>query len=546
VKKPRLPTETDKPDWIETFRGRPTTLSGLTGKANDAACRTLQQYVNQFEGTKNLQDLAIICGPAGSGKTILAQIYVSMMGEDILDLPASQYVKWCMTCDAKKYDASNYHELWKKIKEFIEIPIDSKTVRVPFKVIVVDDADSISATHQNSMKALMDKNSLKLKWIFTAREPRKFIQYLQTKAVMVNCRAPPEKEALLVVLGMCYRFKIGYERLGIKALFELVAATNKGNVNLTDIVRMVQKCFLARQYISEDNVYVSVGKSRPKVVVSAYASIEPFPRCKICTLYPPCQHRTTEMLVQQAYSRRAELPERKGGLECREFLRTGACSIFNKHGHCSLDHPTRKVRVEKAETRCPICTIKWPCNHCTYSSVRNELLDARLDILRRLELLETLTQEEPPVYLITHLVDKYDDWEETLKGIKKFYVTAEKQSIMSEIERWVNYEYSTDMDEYRFKLQRLTRGFGELLITPLLLEQGASRSGTRGESRQKSAGAGGRNDIDGGASVDSSNRGRSKVPAGGGADDLGSIGSVGTLATTQSAGIDTSSRGRKK
>ena len=102
-------------------------MNRLIGNASDASCRTLQQYENQFEGTKNLSDLSIISGPPGSGKTILSEIYVYSLGEDVLDLSGAQFAKWALFCDAKKYDASNYHELWKKIKEFIEVPVDSKT-----------------------------------------------------------------------------------------------------------------------------------------------------------------------------------------------------------------------------------------------------------------------------------------------------------------------------------------------------------------------------------------------------------------------------------
>ena len=196
---------------------------------------------------------------------------------------------------------------------------------------------------------------------------------------MVNCKAPSEKDALLIVLSFCYRFKIGFERAGVKCLFELCAKSNKGKLNLTDIMRLLQKCFVSRHFVSEDNVYVAAGKARPKVVVGPYAAVEPFPRCKICTLYPPCSHRTLEKLIQQSGTRRAELPERKGGLECREFMRTGACSIFNKHGHCSLDHPKRKVLVEKPRRRCPICTIVWPCNHCTYSTAQRSAGGERRD-----------------------------------------------------------------------------------------------------------------------------------------------------------------------
>ena len=532
VKKPRLPTEVDKADWIETMRGRPTTLVNIMGNYNDAACRTLNQYISQFESTKNMTDLVIISGPAGSSKTILSQIYVTTMGEDVLDLPASQYNKWCMTADAKKYDASNYHELWKKIKEFIEQPVDSKTVRVPFKVMVLDDADTISATHQNSMKTLMDKNSMNLKWVFTSREPRKFIQYLQTKAAMVTCKAPSEKDALQILLSFCMRFKIGYERTGIEALFKLTAERNKGRVNLTDLMRLLQKCYLSREYISEDNVYVAAGKPRPKVVVGPYAAIQPFPRCKTCTLYPPCQHRDLETLIMQANQRRKELPERKGGLECREFLRTGACSIFNKHKHCSLDHPTKKVSVQKLVRRCSICTIIWPCNHCTYSSERNRLVAVRDEIHRRLELLAVLTEDDPPVYLITHLVDRYEDWETTLKGIQKFYVTSEREAVMAETERWINNEYSVEENEYAFKIAHLTRTYAEVLSTPLLEEKknGASRGRSRGESRGRTAGtdggAGGDLDVASVGSLASSSTKRGGAGTGAGIDDGASVTSL--------------------
>ena len=68
--------------------------------------------------------------------------------------------------------------------------------------------------------------------------------------------------------------------------------------------------------------------------------------------------------------------------------------------------------------------------------------------MRRTELLEVLTQEEPPVYLITHLVDKYEGWEESLKGIKGFYGTEERRLVLAEVDKWIATEYSTEPSEY--------------------------------------------------------------------------------------------------
>ena len=106
---------------------------------------------------------------------------------------------------------------------------------------------------------------------------------------------------------------------------------------------------------------------------------------------------------------------------------------------------------------------------------------------RRLELLEVLTEDDPPVYLITHLVDKYQDWEDTLKGIKKFYVT--RAAVMAETERWIDTEYSVEGVEYEFKIARLTPML--VLSTPLLEEKksGASRGRSRGR-REKAGNAG--------------------------------------------------------
>ena len=111
------------------------------------------------------------------------------------------------------------------------------------------------------------------------------------------------------------------------------------------------------------------------------------------------------------------------------------------------------------------------CNHCTYSSENGLLLALRAEVHRRLELLNQLTEDELPVYLITHLVDKYEDWQDTLKGIKKFYVTQEREAVFHDTEKWIDNEYCTQGAEYEFKIAHLTRTYAEVLSTPCLEEK---------------------------------------------------------------------------
>lgn len=481
VKKPRLPKPVDGQSWVNNFTGRPSTLSHLSGEFVAATARSLSSFADQFDSTKNLQDLMIIFGPSGTGKSILAQIFIQELLQR-MELPFTIAWKWCLYIDARNYNQNNYHEMWKLIKDFLDQPQD-KSIKVPLKVCLIDDCDTIPATHQNALKSIMDKNSLKLKWIFTACEPRKFIQYLQTKGMQLKCKSPSEKEALMIVLHFCYKFKIGYEREGIKAIFDLTR--QDGLLSLSRIVTLIQTTFFKMSYISEENVYKAAKKKPPQQVVGPTAAIEPFTRCKICTLFPPCNHRTQAKLIDQGQKQRDAYPEYVGEKRpvCAEFVRTGRCTVFNTHKRCTLAHPKNKSKVLLPVIRCPKCTITWPCHHCAYSRERNALLDSIADVEKRIELLKTINVPEPPVHLIIHLVDEYEDWEMTLSAIAKFYVTADKLAILTEAKSWIDTEYCTNPEEYDWKRTHVHRTFGELLTTPMLKEK-RSAAASRGRSRE--------------------------------------------------------------
>jgi hypothetical protein len=399
-----------------------------------------------------------------------------------------------MYVDSKAYNDRTYHELWKKIKDFIDLPIP-KAIKVSMKLILLDDADTISATHQNSMKIIMDKNSLKLKWIFIAKEPRKFIQYFQTKAMILKCKNPNEKEALLIILSFCQKFKIGYDRLGIKCLFDShshmigdKSGTNTSgsvSLSLSNMMNILQITFSKTSYISEENILKTLKVKQPPKIVGPYACIEPFKRCRVCTLYPPCKHNTFDTLVEKAEKQRSAYPEYLGEkrLNCPEFVRTGKCSTFNKHKRCMLAHPRGRTQVEKAVIRCTLCTIQWPCQKCYYSKERNFLLSMIDNINKRLNLLVEINVPEPPIHLVIHLMDEYEDWEMSISALAKFYLTNEKFKIKNDIIEWINDSYCTIADEYEWKSTHLKRTYGEILTSPLLTERKKAGTSRRNKSR---------------------------------------------------------------
>ena len=464
VMKARLPTLSDQTvDWVDSLLGRPLSFRGLLGDHNDNAIRTLESFVKNFDSTKNLQELTLIHGSSGSGKTLLSHLFVNALASEI-DLSTSQLNKWCLILDGSKWNTANYHELWKKIKTFLET--QDSGIRTSFKIVVLDNVDTISATHQNSLKAIMDKNLLRLKWIFIANEPRKLIQYFQTKAILVKTKSPSEKTCLSILLAFCLKHKIGYNREGMKALFDLRG--KKQNLNM--LLSLLQKTFLHRHFISEENIYHSAKLKLPLREVGPYSSIDPISRCKICTLLPPCQHMTSTILISKAHQQRQALPKNEQEVECAEFLRIGKCSQFNKTGLCSFNHPPQGIKVKRFIMRCPKCTIKWPCGHCEYTKERLKLVDTANEIKRRLQLLDTILLDEPPIHIIAQIEKNTDDdWKDSALALKRFYTTETKKKALDETSEWIENNYCIDEEEYIFRNARLKRTYGELYKTLLLV-----------------------------------------------------------------------------
>ena len=90
-------------------------------------------------------------------------------------------------------------------------------------------------------------------------------------------------------------------------------------------------------------------------------------------------------------------------LKNRNLNYIGNCSIFNKYGHCSLDHPKNVHVVISPPVRCSVCTIPWPCNHCSYTADRKALMAAIAEVHARITRARQINVPDPPRSLTRHL-----------------------------------------------------------------------------------------------------------------------------------------------
>lgn len=461
VRRPRLPLHVDSTTrWVDMNENRPSDFSSFIGDHNNECMATLKTIKDAFEDSKAFPNLLMIVGPSGSGKSAITHAFMYELSSYISLNTAEKRKKLYLWVNCKKYlgskidaravrnpkgtekkregsddgnmfkpydpkdfapkekekkeygSAAAHHEgsakseakvddfnaLWQLLSKFLTTDLD-KAVRVNYRFIILDNADFIPPSQQQSLKRIMEDHVNSVKFIMVTVESNKIISAIQSRALSVRTKNISESDALLVVLSILYRNSIGFDRDGLKAVFEEC----KPGFSTSKILEFCQDIFNEYQYISVDNVNA---KSRKvvKSTVSTLAVLQPLDRCDICTLIPPCKHYDDKILLENAKVRRRQLPRYKGGMTCPEYLRYGHCSFFNENGHCSLDHPRNIHVLTDIQLRCPSCTIPWPCGHCLFMPFRDRIKTLIVDLRRRIGLCKQLVAPDPPVALTKHIV----------------------------------------------------------------------------------------------------------------------------------------------
>mmetsp|Transcript_20039 Transcript_20039/g.28786 ORF Transcript_20039/g.28786 Transcript_20039/m.28786 type:complete len:519 (+) Transcript_20039:89-1645(+) len=460
VSKPRQPKLSDgKEKWLET-KFQPRTLKSFVGKHNNEIQDSLTHMRDSFELSGSFPHLFVVYGPPGSGKSALVRVLLREMYESA-GIEEEKVGKWIWIVDCESMDISKH---FNKFYAFGNANID-RSIPVAYKIIVLDGADNIPPSTQQILKKVIVEQENKVKYICICRDQNKLIAHILSRGMHYRTKLMNERDAVALVIQTLCRENIGYNRHGIRELFTLVP-----KVDLRMIIETCQEMFVRYHYISMENVrrlFAERDKKTIRIEITKQAAIEPLPRCSVCTLFPPCKHHTIESLESRGISRRSELPRQRNGLACQEFVSTGHCSIFNKHGKCSLDHPMTVHTITSAPKRCPQCTLIWPCNHCSFTYSRRELEDGIAYVTKRLALLDQIAVEAPPLALTAHLIEGFPNFKEDLLKLKA-EITLEKIKMKSSVENWLATSLCTEGEEYITKLRVLQGTFKNVFESPLL------------------------------------------------------------------------------
>lgn len=258
---------------------RPNTLEEILG--NESAVATLSELAE----SRNLPHL-IFYGPENSGKTTAAlalarKLYGTTWKNNFAYFNASdffdqgkrylvrdkRFVRFLGTDDPKKIYKSVIDIFKEIINEYSGIaPIDAD-----YKLIYIDNAESLSSDAQHALRRIMEKYSATCRFILSTTKPSKLISPLRSRGLQIFFTYIPDSlmETYLKEIACAEKLQLS------KSAFDAIVYFAKGNI--AKAVQTLQLVSLSAQggEITDEKVFETTIKFRDETINELlYAALE--------------------------------------------------------------------------------------------------------------------------------------------------------------------------------------------------------------------------------------------------------------------------------
>ena len=212
----------------------------------------LSEVVNQTEIIGSLEALIkdptdmphlLFSGSAGVGKTTTA---LCITRQILGDFPKDY------TLELNASDERGIGMVREKVKKFSRF---AGMADVPFKIIILDEADEMTADAQTALRRIIEDTAKNTRFILIANNVSKIIEPIQSRCATFKFTAVPEEDVIARLEEISKKEKVKADKKGLKAIYDYSEGDLRHAINLLQATASLGG-------ITEDNVNSSAGLTK--------------------------------------------------------------------------------------------------------------------------------------------------------------------------------------------------------------------------------------------------------------------------------------------